>query len=311
MSGEFTKAQNMIRLLMVIMRNPKITPTEVMDYLSISKDQYYRYFNELTHLLPIYYDREKRSYEINNLADLPDLIEDSNKLYSLLLVLHLLDATKVENPRNFQQLKKMMGISPEIESIFKYCVGVERFPHHEEFLDKLAEIYKAIFFKRIITFSYSKQKEVIEKIELEPYRLVHDRDWYVRGYNPYKKEKRTYKISRMKNVEITQDSFNMPAEVEVSVINTPWDFENTCTQEVEILFDSSLEQYLNEQHFHPSQKLEETRDGNILFKVVVKTPEHMIPWIISHRKLARIIKPEWLKDKLLEELDKIKGVYTK
>ena len=65
--SEFTKAQNLLRILISIARNPNRTPPEIAGELEIHKATYYRYFTELTQIIPLSYNSYRRRYEFEKI----------------------------------------------------------------------------------------------------------------------------------------------------------------------------------------------------------------------------------------------------
>ena len=150
---------------------------------------------------------------------------------------------------------------------------------------------------------------MLEKLTVEPYRIVFDNDWYLRGYAPALEGMRSYKITRMFNLELLDETYKIQKEQEINIIGKPWDFDGGEPQKVVIDFDRCLRQYMEEKKFHPSQTLEDINDKAVRYSFKVKTPKGMVSWILSLGSKAKVIEPEFLKDKVVDEAGEVQGLY--
>ena len=57
---DLKKAQIILSMYLLITKNPHLTPKDLMDELEISKDRYYRYFDELCTIVPLSYLRKRQ-----------------------------------------------------------------------------------------------------------------------------------------------------------------------------------------------------------------------------------------------------------
>jgi predicted DNA-binding transcriptional regulator YafY len=57
-----------------------------------------------------------------------------------------------------------------------------------------------------------------------------------------------------------------------------------------------------ERQWHPSQQLQDTPDGGCLLQVQVSEPLEMQPWIRSWGAQVEVIAPDWLRQRIADEL---------
>ncbi|MDA3851716.1 MAG: WYL domain-containing protein [Spirochaetaceae bacterium] len=80
------------------------------------------------------------------------------------------------------------------------------------------------------------------------------------------------------------------------------------SEEVELLFESSLARRVKESLWHSGQQLIDHPQG-LLMRVSVTSPMEMYPWIRSWGPAVEILKPQWLRDRLIEDLEKTLRLY--
>lgn len=131
--------------------------------------------------------------------------------------------------------------------------------------------------------------------------------WYLIAWNLELKDFRTYGLERIKELEITGESFN-----ENLVKNCKDMFENVIgissptgkPELVELSFDAGQGKYIKTLPLHHTQTI--IKDDETEFRILIKVvPNYeLTQLILSHRERVEVIKPEWLKEE-------IKGICNK
>jgi|GEM_PF-6597084 len=72
-----------MQMYLLIVKNPYMTPKDVMKELGIEKYSYYRYFNELSAVVPLSYQREQNCCIIGSLANNAAAVKKPEEFYTL------------------------------------------------------------------------------------------------------------------------------------------------------------------------------------------------------------------------------------
>ncbi|MCX6639623.1 MAG: WYL domain-containing protein [bacterium] len=80
-------------------------------------------------------------------------------------------------------------------------------------------------------------------------------------------------------------------------------------EEVAIQFFSPVANTIRERIWHATQQLEEQKDGSVILKMKVAANAELAAWILYYGQYARVISPQGLRKKLLEDLTRAIGNY--
>lgn len=130
--------------------------------------------------------------------------------------------------------------------------------------------------------------------------------WYLQGYCLSKKDYRVFRLSRISDLKITNNNF------ELEQIDIPPKINNYSTNqydniEVTLKFDKCISSVVFDNF--SDAKIEEDQQGNYLVTTYLPNNDWLIGFIISFGSKIKIIAPQSLQDKLLNEIDKIKSLY--
>jgi predicted DNA-binding transcriptional regulator YafY len=76
----------------------------------------------------------------------------------------------------------------------------------------------------------------------------------------------------------------------------------TDPEKVVIRFDPSLERYLKENIWHPSQTFKKDKDGSVLMTMEVGGLREVMSWVMGFGREAEVLEPEHLRRAVAEEL---------
>ncbi len=310
---DMTKSQVILKMLCSIYDNPSLTPRDLQTKLGISRDKYFRYFTELSQIVNVTYCRKEKSFIISPPVELKELLGDPQELVAFLIILRaLMKEEGIDSSRSFSRIRNILGMGQDFDHMEKYVAELERKSLDPGTRSNLALLFGAIILRHKVRLSYHPAGSGIIDIEVEPYRLLHYKDsFYLLGLPSGKSELRNYKLSRIDHLEVTQETFKMPGNVDIQPFSVPWDFGEGAPVRVRIRLSRKAVLYrLRERVYHPTQELKELPEGGAEFTVEVKSPERMLSWILSFGRDAEILEPESLKDLLVNELEGIRSLYT-
>jgi predicted DNA-binding transcriptional regulator YafY len=118
-------------------------------------------------------------------------------------------------------------------------------------------------------------------------------------------------IHRIKNLELTERSFEFPKN---------YDFEKFFNQnfgvikeeafKVEVEFTGYATEYIAERIWSPDQKLIKKKDGTAKLKFSASSEPELISWVLSFGDEAKVVKPNWLIDRIKQIVISIQSEYS-
>lgn len=127
---------------------------------------------------------------------------------------------------------------------------------------------------------------------------------YVIGHATYFDDVRTFKLERILEAELLEESFQVPEgftgrELLVDAWGVMYGAETT---EVALRFSPRVARRVKETRWHESQELEDSADGGCIMRVRVAHTLEMKPWIRSWGPDCVVLAPEELRKEVGEEM---------
>ncbi len=135
--------------------------------------------------------------------------------------------------------------------------------------------------------------------------LFKSRAWYLKGFCLIKQGIRLYKVSRIKNLTVTDETF---AERD---LRSPAD-SNTFDEPNNIAIKLRIEPEMSYRvfdDFHESMA-EKQPDGSFIVTVVWPEDSWLYGFILSYGRYAEVIEPEHLRSIIKDEARKISDTYV-
>ena len=123
---------------------------------------------------------------------------------------------------------------------------------------------------------------------------------------------RIYALSRIKNIKITKEQFTIPEGFDISkeVDLSFGIWHNTgAPEEYELLFDSSLANYILEREWHKDQQMEQREDGSVYLKFASNQKKQILSWVLGFGPAVKVLAPESLRDEVIESAKRVIGRY--
>ena len=185
-------------------------------------------------------------------------------------------------------------------------VGQQPYKQHEELNETLNTINKAIEKRKCIEISYfviSRKKKTERRVA--PYNIWYSNGtFYIIGHCIMRKRMRTFACDRIKNIDITNETFKIPENFNIDeYIQSSFGVFHGETTNVEIWFAPEVAEYIKEKKWHESQEILEQEDGSIVFKAEVAGTHDIKIWIMSWGSKAKVIKPDSLKKDIKSEIE--------
>ncbi|MFT8348829.1 helix-turn-helix transcriptional regulator [Clostridium saccharoperbutylacetonicum] len=158
----------------------------------------------------------------------------------------------------------------------------------------------AIISKHIIIFEYFNTSGVKSLRRVEPIKLIFkDKAWYLKAYCYDKRTYRTFKISRMANIEITEDVFEQETLVESAAEATNNQFQKFIDIRLKISPEGAYRIY------DDFSEKEITRHEDGSFTVIASMPEGdwLSNYFLSYGPVIEAIDPQSLQDAVMSKIE--------
>ncbi len=299
------KIDRLFQIIYILLERKHITAKELAEKFGVSTRTIYRDIDTLSIAgIPIYANKGKGG----GIKILSNYVIDKSLLSkeeqnSLIIGLETLKAT--EYGKVDEALSKLRGIFNRsndnwIEVDFSYWGSSEE--------DKLKFEYLkiALTTAKIIEFNYYDSLGNKTTRRVNPLKLIFkEKAWYLRAYCLLKKDYRTFKIQRINNLQIKDETFDRK---KYNLFNLDTSYENSpksITLKI-ILSENVKNRVYNEFGINNIKKND---DGSFEITFTASEDEWLYNYIISFGENIRIIEPNYINNIIRKRLEIILEKY--
>lgn len=188
--------------------------------------------------------------------------------------------------------------------------------HYADKSQLIDDLMVAVEDRRItfLTYQSARSTEPLT-YDVYPYGLVHHRgSLYVVAHSWQHGEVRTFKVDRITGVALESLKFSRPADFDLQhfLRNSLGVFhEDGPTRRVVIRFAAEVARYVEEHHWHASQRLTREGDGCLRLELELSSLEEVKSWVLSFGANAVVLEPEELRQDIESDLEKLLRSYGK
>ncbi len=278
-----------------------------------SRRTIFRDLNELQTIgVPYHYDARAGGYAIDPEFFLPPVDLSLQEALSLLLLAH--EASKqIQLPFKRSALLAALKIENNLPAkIRQYCNSALRNISAKaaaqapmDLLDKIfAQLQNAIHSKRRVSLSYHSlfDGKIIE-LQLCPYHLLYNcRAWYVLGFSDLHKSVRTFKLSRIKELEITDKCFLGGDKFDLAdYLGRAWSMiPEGRIYNIKLRFLPKVAENVAEVQWHSTQRVARNADGSATIEFRVDGLGEITWWILGYGDQVQVLAPKILRARVSE-----------
>jgi predicted DNA-binding transcriptional regulator YafY len=156
----------------------------------------------------------------------------------------------------------------------------------------------AVLNQRVVALRYhSFSPDVITERKIEPHGLVYySNDWHVVAYCRLREGMRDFRLGRVQEVELLEETFERPAEIKW------WADDFNHATEVRVWIDQPALPWAREQPAFGFMREERPDDGRgSVFVFEVRDLRRLLPWVLSWGANARVLSPREVVETVREE----------
>lgn len=170
----------------------------------------------------------------------------------------------------------------------------------------LDEIRTALYENRLISFKYSAQNGIKSERKVEPYRLVlKDSNWYLQGYCTTRKDFRTFKLSRITSLEISEDTF-VARNFDYKALEMSSDIKKKSIL-VKLLIDESLKDMMTD--FCGEENITPSANGKLIASFPFTEDDYSYGMILRLGDKCKCLEPENVRLELIRRVENLLNIY--
>ena len=302
------KINRLLEITFILLNKGNTTARELAEKFGVSTRTIYRDIDELSSAgVPVYTNKGSgggisllENYVLNR-----SLITEHER-DSLLLALKTLQATR------YPEIEVILG---KIGALFKNApsadwVQIDFSPWgsgpNEE--NKFVNIKRAIIECRVVTFDYVNADGILSHRGLEPMQLMYkSQAWYVWGYCKTRRDFRTFRISRMRKLSVTDDAFVRRAPESVKEEEPAAMPRKSVTLKLRFQPQDLYRVYDD----YDEERITRNEDGTYDVTVTFPEDEWVYGYIMSFGPYVEVLEPPYIRDIIRERIKKTLNYYQK
>ena len=315
--------------LLSILRNLDIrqqcTPKILAQEFGTTERNIYRDLRDLDAAgFSITFDRENYTYRFTDPDfSLRDLNLNSDELTALLVGQQLSHNLGKPFETAFQSLLKKVhkdtgaktrAIAINMNKGKQFFIDIPPMEGFEQIERQYNALVEAMDRKEEIEIVYKAMGSRQEKKRvIAPYGLyLHDGLWYVVGYCYMSREIRTFALDCIKGFEITGKAYSMSHDFNMADYFKPAWHMIRYGEPVEVIlkFEERYARWIKRRTWHPTQAIEENKDGSIIFKVRIEGTRELKWWTYHWIPYCEILAPVELREEVIREMRDMLRVYS-
>jgi predicted DNA-binding transcriptional regulator YafY len=297
------KENRYFQMVYLLLEKGSMTAPELADYFEVSVRTIYRDIDILSAAgIPVYATRGKGGgISIQDNFVLKKSILSEQEQTQILMALQGIRIVEDEYTRTL--LSKLSSVFQK-QNVNWLEIDFSSWTKSGAGKDNFQKLQSAIFKSKIVAFHYYSGKGEVIKRVVEPLKLVFkSTDWYLYGYCSTRNDFRFFKLTRIRNLEITNDEYVRSIPEQIFVEEEKFEME---TVKVTLLFDKSMSFRVYDKF---DDEVTENQDGSLLVETVMPNNELLISHILSWGDKVEVISPQNIRNKVSERAKKIYEKY--
>jgi len=319
---DINKIERLMNTIIILKSHPGIKVKNLAQIFDTSYRTIYRDFQSLNSAgLPVYSSTGPHGgYYIDKHYFLPPLRFTGEEAASLFLAGNFLLQQKGFPYQKYMQLA-LLKIENLLEKNNKKYIrdvkdsisfNIQKLKDYEDYNEIFSQLNKAILEKRQAHLKYyTISRDKITTRTVNPYHLMFRQGvWYLIAYCHWRKETKIFRIDRIKEIEVSEEKFEIPAKFSLSTyMGKSWQVVRGKDQKIRVKIYPPASRWAKEEVRHPTQKIKKLPDGSIIFSAEVSGLIEVKKWILGMGKCAEVLAPKSLRKEIEKEITGMRERY--
>ena len=307
------RIDRMLGITVMLLNKDRISARELADKYEVSIRTIYRDIEAINMAgIPIVaYSGNNGGFGIMNNFKLDRQLLTFQDMLSMISALKGINST-LENKELDTAIEKITSLVPEdktaqLQQYFQHVsVDIQPWGYREKQKKHIKTIHESIANSVLIEFTYGNYKGEIVRRTVEPMTLLFKGyAWYLFAFCKLKNDFRLFRLSRMKELVVTDTKFkrkNVTYEEHSSS-----SFDQTTLTDIVLKF--SPEVRLKVEEYFDEEVVEYLDNGEMIVRVRLPEDEWIYSFLLSFGASVEVIEPEHIKRIILEKAEKILHLY--
>jgi len=302
MRGDKMQIRRLFEIVYILLGKKTVTAKELSERLGVSMRTIYRDVDMLSGAgIPIYMSKGKGGgiSLLDNFVLNKSILSESEQTEILTALSALQSVNYTESQNALSKLSAIFGKASQnwIKVNFSQWHGFDR---------KFETIKEAILSKKVISFDYHGRGQEKTSRFAEPLQLRFNINaWYLYAFCQNRQDMRTFKISRMENVKITETAYDRIYS-ETGAPTENYDMGNYVRLMLKI--DNSQSYRIFDEF--SDQEVFKNDDDSFTVTLFYPEDEWVYGYILSFGHYAQVLDPPHIRAIIVERLEKSLAKYT-
>jgi len=290
----------LLELVYILLHRKSVPARELAELLGVSRRTIYRDIEALSMAgIPIYTEKGKSGGVslLPNFALTKSILSEQEQ-NEVLTALHGLSNMNISEAD--QVLKRLSAI---FNKTVAHWVQVD-FSDWGRTNDYFYDFKTAILERRITKFDYYDSKGDKTFRSVEPIQLwFKSKSWYLKGFCLTKQSMRVYKLTRVKNLVVTDNHFS-DRDLSDTQDNLPANNQNTRSEAIiKLRIELEMKHRLIEDF--EEGEVEEQSDGSYIITLPWKEGDWVHGFVLSYGEYVEVLEPEYFREAIKDRVKKI------
>jgi len=306
------KIDRLLEITIILLNKKNVTAKELADRFEVSIRTIYRDVEALaTSGIPIYSNRGSGGgISLLENFQLPKTLISKHESDSILLALKTLQAIKY--PEIDHILEKLNALFHSAASDWIQIDFTSWGANPNEF-DKMTEIKRSILDCKKVVFDYVNASNNRTTREIEPLKLIFkSKTWYLWGWCCSRNDFRIFRLTRIKNLKMTDKYFNRERVRQLNNSNEDYKSENepkNIQNNIKLKLNFDSEALFRLYDDYDDGIIHQKNDGTFDIEVVFPDDEWVYSYIMGFGHHVRVIEPEFVREIIKERAKKVYDYY--
>lgn len=316
--NRMSRVSNALKMYMLLQGRSIIQVKEIAEILEVSPRMVQVYKNDLEKA-GIYVGSKRGrygGYYLENRLDLRGLGINKKEIEALKMATETIKNGNYPYSIDFETLSsKLINATRDFNFTSYYNKPIFRHKDMSEIEKRIwKDINKAITKKKKIKMNYvsiGKEKRRTRLRVVHPYGTFdYEGATYFYGYCELRKNFRFFKLSRINDYEILDDSFTVNIKYDIKeIMEKSFGIYDDEPINLILKIQYPMSQIVKERQYAVEQVIEEVDESTIILKARMKGYKEIKAWIMSMGSMAEVIKPEKLRKEILNEAKEMVKLY--